>query len=529
MNHLLNADSGRALASTITHWDYVVFVAYLAVSLAIGMCVAGRQKSLKTFLLAGNQMHWALVAISVLSALFSGISFLGAPSETFNHNLVYLWAVIAYFIATPVTALLFLPFFYRLNFYTAYEYLEHRFNLRLRRLSSATFIFRVCLWLSLAIYAPSLVIAEMSGLPVWMAIAITGVCTTLYTAVGGMKAVIYTDVMQFCVLVAGIVAVLCVAIHKMPGGLGEAWQIAEAGGRTRFINASFSLTERMTLWGALFGGAAAALVQMVTDQVSVQRYLSASSLREGQRALWFKLALTLPLLALFFLTGLVLYAFYQTHPEMAATLTVPDRLLPNFVSRQLASPMPGLLVAAILSATMSTVAAGINSLTTATLMDFLYVRKKDAAPAEDLLRVRTARQWTVFYGIVTAVVALGISRLGTFMEASVKIAGFLGGPLLGIFFLGVLSRRVNGSGALAGAVCGFLAVVGVGFFTHVSFMWYALIGCLPTILVGEMCSLFLPAPTSGQARFSLHGRRNAEETGGNNPASTATEETVLLS
>lgn len=425
--------------------DLTAFGLYFALSIGLGLVVGGRQKDLKTYLLAGHQMHWAMIAVSILAALFSGISFLGAPAETYSHNLVYLWAIVAYFIATPITASIFLPFFFRLNFYTAYEYLEHRFDLRLRRLSSASFIFRVCLWLALALYAPSLVVSEMLGVPLWVSIVITGGATLLYTTFGGMRAVIYTDVMQFGVLILGIVTICVVAIHKVPGGIGGVWDIAEAGGRTRLLDWNLSLTDRMTLWGALIGGVFINLVSLVTDQVSVQRYLTATNLRESQRALWFKLLLSLPLVGIFYLTGLVLYAFHQSHPEMSATLSSPDRLLPHFVSRELVAPLPGLLVAAILAATMSTVSAGLNSLTTATVMDFLYARESKAGhEKEELGRVRMARLCTVGYGILITLLALLIHRLGTLVEASNKITGFFGGPLLGIFFLGVFSRRARG-------------------------------------------------------------------------------------
>jgi len=491
------------LASSVTWLDYGTFGIYLAITLAVGLWVGGRQKDLKTYLLAGHQMHWAVIAISVLAALFSGISFLGAPAESYQHNLVYIWVLIAYFIATPITALIFLPFFFRLNFYTAYEYLEHRFSLTLRRISSAAFILRVCLWLALLLYAPSLVIAEMTGIPLWVSIVLTGACTTLYTTVGGMRAVIYTDVMQFCVLLVGIIAIFIVAVQKIPGGLEAAWQIADAGGRTKFFDWSTSPEARMTVWSALIGGTFLNLVQLATDQVSVQRYLTAVSLKESQRALWFKLALMLPLISIFFLTGLVLYAFYQTHPELAANLKA-DRILPNFVAHQLASPVPGLLVAAILSATMSAASSGINSLTTATLIDFLFT--KDTEPkdaAGETVRVRRARQWTIAYGVLATGLALVVSRLGTLVEASVKIAGFFGGPLLGIFFLGVLSRRANATGALIGAISGFAAVLTIGFLTPISFMWYAFVGCVVTHVTGEAASRVFASPNEQQQSFCL--------------------------
>lgn len=494
-------------ASTVTWIDVVTFGVYIVASLIFGLWVGGRQGSLKTYLLAGHQMHWSLVAISVLAALFSGISFLGAPAESYAHNLIYVWAMLAFFIATPITTLIFLPFFFRMNGYTAYEYLEHRFDLRLRRISSAGFIFRVCLWLALALYAPALAISELLGVPLWIPVVIAGLGTTLYTTVGGMRAVIYTDVVQFSVLVVGIIAIFVMALREIPGGAFAAWQIAAEGGRTQMFDFSFSPEVRMTFWGAIIGGTALNLVQLVTDQVSVQRYLTATNLREAQRALWFKLYLTLPLVLLFYLTGVVLYSFYQTHPDLAATLTSPDRLLPNFVGSQLPSPLPGLLVAAIISATMSVVSSGINSLTTATLMDFLYVKKghDGVSEREELTRVRVARGWTIFFGVTVTLLALVVSWLGTLVESTVKIGGFLGGPLLGIFFLGVLSRRVNATGTLMGAIAGFGVVLLVGNLTNVSFMWFAPLGCLVTCAIGEMASILFSPPSARQKSFTLRG------------------------
>ncbi len=496
-----NADPHLALS--LQPWDYALCAIYLIISVALGLKAGGRQKDLKTYLLAGNRMHWALIAISIMAALFSGISFLGAPAESYGHSLIYLWVVLAYFIATPVTTLIFLPFFYRLPFYTAYEYLEHRFDLRLRRISSALFIFRVTFWLALALYVPSLVLSEMATLPLWACVLMTGAVTLLYTTVGGLRAVIYTDVMQFCVLLLGIGVILWVALGAMAGGATQAWEIAREGGRTRFLDLNFSVTERMTLLGAFVGGFFINLTSLVTDQLSVQRYLSAASLNDGKRALWMKLIIMLPLVGVFYYTGLVLYAYYQLHPELATSLTHPDRLLPHFISHRLASPLPGLMIAAILAATMSTISAGVNSLTTATLMDFLYANER-GTPLNESARVRTARLWTVAYGIIITVMAFGVGQLGTFIEASNKIAGFFGGPSLGIFLLGIFSKRANAQGTLIGAIAGFLLVVVLGFLTPLSFMWYAMVGALTTWLVGEGASRLWAPPSTQQQSFSLY-------------------------
>ncbi|MFV0338410.1 MAG: sodium:solute symporter family transporter [Chthoniobacterales bacterium] len=484
--------------------DYAVFIIYLGVSLFIGLKAGGKQKDLKTYLLAGHQMSWVLISISVLASLVSGISFLGAPAETFTNNLVYLWVILAVWVATPITILVFLPFFFRLNFYTAYEYLEHRFNRSIRRISSAAFIFRGGMWLALAMYAPSLVISELLGFPLWTAIVFTSVLTLIYTTIGGMRAVIYTDVMQFLVMVIGIGIIMFVALQKIPGGLSGAWEIAEAGGRTQFWDLSFSPEKRMTTFGAFFGGLVIALVSLVTDQIAVQRYLTAKSLKESSRALWGKFVISLPLWGIFYFSGLILYAFYQSHPELLKTLTAPDRVVPHFVSTQLSAPFPGLLIAALLAATMSSVSAGVNSLTTATIMDFFYAKNQETSDEKaEKKRVRIAKYLTLGYGITATCLALVIGRLGTLVEASNKISGFFGGPLLGIFVLGVCIPRSNSQGALLGALCGFLAVAAVSYGTEISFMWYALIGFIVTCTVGSLASLCFAPPTEKQKEFTL--------------------------
>jgi SSS family transporter len=488
--------------SVTPHWnttDALVFAVYMIASVALGISVAKGQKDLKGYLLAGHTMPWPLIAISIIAALFSGASFLGAPAEVFSHNLMYLWAVLALAIATPITALLFVPHFYNSKFFTAYEYLEKRFDLRLRLVSSGLFIIRVTLWLTVALYAPALAISEVTGWPLASSILISGLSTALYTSVGGMKAVIYTDVMQFGVLFVGIIVIAIVAITKIPGGLEGAWRLAGTDGRTDWLDARIDPTVRLTLWGALIGGSALALVQMVTDQVSVQRYLTATSLKASQRALWFKLFLSLPFVSLFYFMGVILYAFYKSHPEALASLQHPDRVLPHFVAQQLPSPFPGLLVAAILAATMSTVSAGINALTTATLVDF--VERLRPSSKNELQKVHQARWLCAAYGLLCTGLAFFISKLGTLLEAPIKISGIFGGPLLGVFFLGVLSQRVNGTAALWAGIAGSLLVGVMIFFSSVSFMWYAVTGAVLTFVLGHLFAWLTPVTQRNNARL----------------------------
>ncbi len=474
--------------------DYIVFTVYVAASVLIGVYFVKEQRTVKDYFLAGQTMNWFVVAISVIAALFSGISYLAAPTEVFKNDMTYAVTLLAFFVATPVTTVVFLPFFYRLKLYTAYEYFEKRFDGRLRYLASALFIIRVVFWLAAAIYAPALAVAEVTRMPLWFSVVVIGLLTTIYTTLGGMKAVIWTDVMQFFVLVGGQVLVAWIAISRVPGGWSETLRIADEGGKFNFLNLDWDLTVRVTFWSALIGGVFSNLVQMATDQVSVQRYLTAKSLREAQRSLWFKLAVTVPVVIVFYLMGAVLYAFYQAHPEALAAFgdKKPDRILPYFVINELPVGIPGVLIAAIFAATMSTVSSGINALSTATIMDFYRRNLKVEPEAERLLSL--SKWLTLVYGLLATAAGFVVPLLGTLIEATNKIMGIFGGPLLGVFLLGLLTRRATSRGALLGGLVGSAALAYVVFATKVSFMWYAAFGTIATFALGYVFSLLEPAP-----------------------------------
>lgn len=490
--------------------DYLVFVAYIIASVVIGVWFVREQRTVKDYFLAGQSMNWFVVAISVIAALFSGISYLGAPTEVYNNDMTYAVTLLSFFIATPITAVVFLPFFYRLNLYSAYEYLEKRFDLQVRTWSSAMFILRVIFYLALAIYAPALALAEVTGIPLWFSVAVIGILTTIYTTLGGMKAVIWTDVMQFFVLFLGQVAVAWVAMRGVPGGVLGTFRIANEAGKLWYLNLDWDLTVRVTFWGALIGGLFNNLVQMGTDQISVQRYLTARSLSEARKSLWFKLIVTLPVVIVFYLMGAILFSFYTAHPELKPTgLKQPDRILPYFVVTQLPHGIPGILIAAIFAATMSTVSAGINALTTASVMDF-YRRSLHADPPPEAL-LRLSKWLTLFYGLLATGAAFLMQYLGTLIQATNTVMGMLGGPLLGVFLLGMLNRRATSQGALLGAFFGSVGLAYVVFKTPVSFMWYAAFGCVGTFILGSLFSLATAKPSPEQVEGLVYHPGMADE------------------
>jgi len=481
----------------------------LLASVGVGALFVKEQKTTKDYFLAGRSMGSVVVAISVIAALFSGITYLGAPSEVYAHDISFALVSLAFFIATPIATLVFLPLYYQSRFYTAYQYLEERFSIGVRTLASALFIIRVLLWLGLATYAPALALQQVTGLPLWFTIVSTAVLTTFYTTLGGMKAVIWTDVMQFAVLFGGQLIIFAVALSRIPGGVGGAYRLGLEGHKFT-LDLSLDPTVRVTLWGLILGGAFMHLVQMVTDQVSVQRYYTASSLKAAQRSLWLKLASVIPVAATFYLSGVVLYAFYRVHGDPIAAKAIPkaDYILPYFVITELPRGMPGLLISAIFAASMSTISAGINALTTCTLVDF-YERLGGKAEGFEK-QVTLARIWTVIFGLAVMGLAFVVQRLGTLLEASNKAIGLVGGPLIGLFLLGMITRRANDKGAIIGWAVGVGVLVPICFFTKVSFLWYALVGSVVTYGVGWLASLAFGPPKDEQLEGLIIQRKPVE-------------------
>jgi sodium-coupled monocarboxylate transporter 8/12 len=481
--------------------DYTVFILYLLGTVAIGVSFSRGQRNLDEYFLAGRNIGSMIVAMTVLAALFSGISFLATPSEGYANGMAYYLINLSFFVATPLTAVVVLPFYYSSRFFTAYQYLEERFSVHLRTIASASFIVRVLLWLAAATYAPALALEQATGLPLWFTILVTGVLTTFYTTLGGMKAVIWTDVMQLMVLFGGQLIIAIVAMKGVPGGLAGVIEIGRTHGR---FDVSFSLdpTVRLTFWGLVIGGAFLTLVQMATDQVSVQRYLTARSIAGARKGLWVKLAMTLPVTFVFYGTGLVLYAFYRVHedPLASGAITKADQILPYFVVHELPAGFPGIFIAAIYAASMSTISAGINSLTSASLIDF-YQRLWQRPDLSEKNQLAIARWLTLAYGTLVIVFAFLVDRLGTLLEATNKVIGLVGGPLVGLFLGGILVSRLTARGALLGWVAGVAATIWVCFGTTISFLWYSMTGCVVTIVVGWLVSLFEPAP----AREKLAG------------------------
>lgn len=486
----------------MTSSDYVVVVLYLVAVGWIGGRLGLRKGSLRGFFLGGRTIPWWAAACSGIATMISAVGFVGAPGQAFASDWTYLQARLAWPVAIVVACVLFIPFFHKLEVFTAYEYLERRFDRRTRLVSAALFVLLKCGYTALAIYAPALVVSEMTGLATgWVCLGIGGL-TTLYTSTGGMRAVIWTDTIQFVVLLAGLFAACAYAVSSVDGGLPLIVSEAQSAGKLRFLDWSSSLETEFTVWGGLIGGTFFLLSQYVADQAELQRFLTTATVRASRQAVASTMVFTSVYGFFVFFVGSALYVYYVVQQGGAAIDIDPDRVLPKFVLERLPSGLRGLLLAGILAASMSTVSSILNSLATVIVRDVLEPVAGTAGS------VRLARWATIAFGCVTTALSLRAGSLGTILVAQGKIRNLFGGSLVGVFVMGLVSPRANAAGAFWGIVVSFAATAALAFATRVSWMWYGVFGSVTSWLVGMAVSWSTGRPGERNLDGLVWERRN---------------------
>ncbi|CAM9812472.1 unnamed protein product [Lampetra planeri] len=450
-------------------WDYVVFAAMLLVSTAIGVYYAVFDRSQQTaggFLVGGRQMSAAPVALSLTASFMSGVTVLGTPAEIYRFGAIFSCFSFTYLLVVLATAEGFLPVFYRLGVTSTYEYLEMRFGQSVRLCATAMYIVQTILYTGIVIYAPALALNQVTGFNLWGAVVATGAVCTLYCTLGGLKAVVWTDVFQCGVMVAGFIAVI-VQGTNLAGGINVVWEQAANGSRLNFWDFDPDPLRRHTFWTILAGGWFTWLAVYGVNQSQVQRYIACRSMVQAKLALYLNLVGLVLILWCVVLCGLLIHAFYKDcDPFTNGEISAPDQVLPYLVVNLFRGypGLPGLFVAAAYSGTLSTVSSSINALATVTLEDILRPRLPFLRGASERKLSWTSKGLSVFFGGVCIVMSLVASLLGNVLQAALSILGMMGGPLLGLFILGIYFPWANELGALAGLFVGlFLSLwVGIG-------------------------------------------------------------------
>ena len=478
---------------------YVVIGLYLVGMMAIGGYFYRRQRDTTDYFLAGRSMKWLPVALSMAATDVSAITFIGAPAYSYQKNLMVAFGILALpLVTTFIVIPTFLRFYRALEVSTAYEYLELRFNSWVRSVASLLFILWRVGWVATAIYVPAIALSQVTGISLFFWILVVGICSTIYTSMGGMKAVIWTDVVQWLVMVAGIVSIGVTLSYGFDGGIREIWQVASEGERTAMFNFSIDPTLEISFWAVIIGFSTLQLAAYGTDQVTLQRYLTTKNLTEAKRSIIVNALNQVPFVFLLYFIGIGLFAFYQNHPGRLDLSFQADLIIPFFVVTELPNALAGLVIAGIIAATMSSISSGVNSVTTATIVDFY--RRHVRLHGSERHYLKVSRFCAVFWGVVATVGALYVDKLGTILEIIWKIQGFFTGVVLGIFLLGMFTGRANWQGVILGALSGMATVIFVAGFTDVSYLWYAPIGALCTLASGYLTSHFFPPPVAGNIK-----------------------------
>lgn len=467
--------------------DVVVLVLYGLVVLALGAWAARRQADGETYFLGGRDLPWLLVGVSILATAFSAASLLGGPGEAYEHGMLWLQLQLGDLLAVTVVALFFIPAFRGRELTTAYEYLEERFDHRLRLVASLLFVGQVLFRTGILVYGPALALATLVGVDLRTAIVVVGIVATVYTMLGGITAVIWTDALQLLVVVGGLGFCIARLAGTFPGGLDSLAESAAQAGRWAVVDPEQSWRSVRSLPGAVIGYGLLALSVSGTNQQPVQRYLTCRSVADARRAAWTGWAVGLLVTLLTLTVGVLLYAWYRHFtgalPESVAT----DAIFPHFIATQLPAGVAGLLIAGIFAAAMSSLDSALNSLATATLHDF--VRRYRRRPLPRARELHWARWITVGWGALAIGAALYVAGQGTLLALVVRYMGYFAGPVLGVFLLGLATRGIGSGAALTGVVAAFAVVVGL----EVSAardpssaglgIWACAVGCAVTVLV----------------------------------------------
>jgi SSS family transporter len=474
--------------------DFVIIALYLAAITLFGLRFRRRQNSLRDYFLADRNIPWWAIALSIVAAETSTLTIISIPGLAYDTDLRFLQVVMGYVVGRIIISFVLLPQYFRGDLYTAYELIDRRFGTRMRSLTAGLFLLTRAAAEGVRVYAVSIVVAIALGTGEIASIAIITALTLVYTFEGGLAAVIWTDVVQTCIYVFGTLVGVVTIVHLIPGGWRGAEELAEHSGRLRVFDFTPDFWLPYTFWSGLIGGAFLTTASHGTDQLMVQRLLAARNLKQSVTALLSSGILIFFQFALFLLVGVLLFVFYHLP---SAAFGKADRIYPVFIVTKMPHGISGLLIAAVLAAAMSNLSAALNSLASSSTMDFSLQRNREMSEPAKIRRARTSTLVWAFVLFALAVVSL--HKVGRVIEVGLQIASLAYGAMLGVFLLGVLTRRASERGAMAGMAAGLATELYLWQFTRVPWTWYVAIGTAVTFAMGYAASLATVEGSQGRA------------------------------
>ena len=466
--------------------DLTIIALYLAGITLFGLRFRKKQRSLRDYFLADRDIPWWAISLSIVAAETSTLTIISIPGLAYDTNLMFLQVVLGYVVGRVIISFVLLPHYFRGDLYTAYELIERRFGKKLRSLTAGLFLLTRAAAEGVRVYAVAIVVAIALGTGEIASIAIITALTLIYTFEGGLAAVIWTDVVQTVIYVGGTVVGLFTILHLVPGGWPAIHSMAEGAGKLRVFDFTPDFWRPYTFWAGLIGGAFLTTASHGTDQLIVQRLLAARNQRQSVLALLSSGIAIFFLFALFLLVGIMLFAFYHVP---SGNFGKADRIYPTFIITQMPHGISGLLIAAILAAAMSNLSAALNSLSSSSIIDFYLQRYPQV---DELRKIRLSRIATFLWALLLfGLAVLSLNKVGRVIEVGLQIASVAYGALLGVFLLGVVTRRANQNGAMVGMLCGFVTEIYLWQFTRVPWTWYVAIGTVITFGIGYAGSVMM--------------------------------------
>ncbi len=475
-----------AMSTPLSALDVVLVVAYILGTTLLGAWFTGRQRDVTTYFVSDRNVSWWLVLVSIVATETSTVTFLSVPGLAFKPdggNLTFLQLSFGYVLGRLLIAWLLLPSYLRGDLLTAYQLLRQRFSPAVQRTASLIFLLTRTVADGLRLYLAALLLEQFTGWNTSISVLVTGLITMVYTYLGGMQAVIWTDLIQFAVYVIGALVASCFILAQVEGGTEAFVAVGQASGKFHLLDFSTDLTRDFTFWAGLIGGAFFTMASHGADQIMVQRYLCSRSLTQARIALGLSGVVVLVQFLLFLLIGVGLFVLWQQ-----GVLALPERMLREtdvvfgyYIVHALPTGVVGLLIAAVLAATMSTLSSSLNSASSAVVVDF-YRPLRPGLSEKHYLNI--SRGLTVFWGLSRIAVALlAIRFLGdrTVIRSVLSVAGFTTGVILGLFLLGRMRRPVGSMAALAGLVVGLGTVLALWLTTQLAWPWYPAVGTLVTV------------------------------------------------
>jgi SSS family transporter len=469
--------------------DILVIAFYFLILAWMGYFFSKRQKNTNDYFKGGGRVPWWAAGLSIFGTALSAITFMAIPSKTFSTDWSYFMLNMTIFMVAPLIVFVFIPFYRRMNITTAYEYLERRFNLTVRLIGSLSFILFQVGRMGVVLFLPSIALNVVTGIDIFLCIGLMGIISLIYTMMGGIEAVIWTDVMQVFVLLGGALLSLILIILSVDGGFVAIVERAADGHKFNIVDLTLSLRQP-TVWVMLLGGIFANITTYGTDQTMVQRYLTTKSEEAAKKSVWTNAILTIPATLIFFFIGTALFAFYQNYPsEMNPTLENNDAIFPWYIASQLPAGISGLLISGIFAAAMSTLSSSMNSAATAYSTDihFRFGWNKK------INELKIARIATLLIGLIGIIFALMMATMDvkSLWDEFQKILGLVIGSLGGVFLLGILSKKANSMGALFGIAVSIVVQVFVAINQPVHLIVYSATGVISCFVAGFLGSMIL--------------------------------------